>query len=415
MGALFYEDPERCCTLLGACHLALLKILIRERSNILENRPLQVAYPLETYAQLSLHAPENGTVQPDTNGSTTVPAFVKWWSGKDLKMHWECRVFGALQEFGMLVSSPLDNDINQLLQLASKDPHAIQEAYSTANGVIKILLLQWMTQICLTCPIIGKQVDMYRDQLTQVKRDRIEVGRNIKHVQSEKSGFEETIEDDPMQVDDDDTNLPELLTSRQMSLKKKDQEKVVKSIQLEKKREQARLKRRLDDEERTLLRKEKEAEKLFSKYSASRCKPLGMDRWFRRYWFLNDIAGNVEASAPGRIFIEPPIPSCHKLMESRPPMVKERWFKELSLHEDTACSHWLYVDSEELFDEMIGRLDAKGERERQLLGQLQSIKADFCGQLDSVEGDVVMRRRTRNSETEVVVERFQSYVNKLKK
>ncbi|RCH79542.1 hypothetical protein CU097_001680, partial [Rhizopus azygosporus] len=51
--------------------------------------------------------------------------------------------------------------------------------------------------------------------------------------------------------------------------------------------------KRLDEEERALHKKEEQVERDLRKYSTHRIKPLGRDKFYNRYYYLDDIGGTL--------------------------------------------------------------------------------------------------------------------------
>ena len=63
--------------------------------------------------------------------------------------------------------------------------------------------------------------------------------------------------------------------------------------------------KRLDEEERALHKKEEQVERDLRKYSTHRIKPLGRDKFYNRYYYLDDIGGTL-VHGSGRLFVQCP-------------------------------------------------------------------------------------------------------------
>jgi bromodomain adjacent to zinc finger domain protein 1A len=63
--------------------------------------------------------------------------------------------------------------------------------------------------------------------------------------------------------------------------------------------------KRLDEDERVMHRKEEQVERDMRKYSNHRIKPLGRDKFYNRYYYLDDIGGTL-VHGSGKLFVQCP-------------------------------------------------------------------------------------------------------------
>lgn len=63
--------------------------------------------------------------------------------------------------------------------------------------------------------------------------------------------------------------------------------------------------RRLDEDERAMHKKEEHVERDMRKYSNHRIKPLGRDKFYNRYYYLDDIGGTL-VHGSGKLFVQCP-------------------------------------------------------------------------------------------------------------
>ncbi|KAI9249889.1 hypothetical protein BY458DRAFT_445156, partial [Sporodiniella umbellata] len=91
--------------------------------------------------------------------------------------------------------------------------------------------------------------------------------------------------------------------SKRMKLHNIQREEARVKSQEQKQRNEAR--KRLDDEERLLHKKEEQVERDLRKYNTHRIKPLGRDKFFNRYYYLDDIGGTL-LNGTGRLFVQCP-------------------------------------------------------------------------------------------------------------
>jgi hypothetical protein len=63
--------------------------------------------------------------------------------------------------------------------------------------------------------------------------------------------------------------------------------------------------KRLDEDERAMHKKEEQVERDMRKYSNHRIKPLGRDKFYNRYYYLDDIGGTL-LHGSGKLFVQSP-------------------------------------------------------------------------------------------------------------
>ena len=63
--------------------------------------------------------------------------------------------------------------------------------------------------------------------------------------------------------------------------------------------------KRLDEDERAVLRKDEQVERDLRKYNTHRIKPLGRDKFYNRYYYLDDIGGTL-LHGSGKLFVQCP-------------------------------------------------------------------------------------------------------------
>lgn len=108
--------------------------------------------------------------------------------------------------------------------------------------------------------------------------------------------------------------------SRQATMKRRQQEREEREAKRLKlhhlQREEARVRnqeqkmrndarRRLDEDERLMHKKEEHVERDMRKYSTHRIKPLGRDKFYNRYYYLDDIGGTL-VHGSGKLFVQCP-------------------------------------------------------------------------------------------------------------
>lgn len=106
------------------------------------------------------------------------------------------------------------------------------------------------------------------------------------------------------------------LESRQEAMKRRQAEreeqetKRIKLHHLQREEQRARqlrneARRKLDEEERMMHRNEEQVERDMRKYSVNRIKPLGRDKFYNRYYYLDDIGGTL-VHGSGKLYVQSP-------------------------------------------------------------------------------------------------------------
>lgn len=63
--------------------------------------------------------------------------------------------------------------------------------------------------------------------------------------------------------------------------------------------------KKLEEEERLMHRKEEQVERDMRKYSVNRIKPLGRDKFYNRYYYMDDIGGTL-LHGSGKLYVQSP-------------------------------------------------------------------------------------------------------------
>lgn len=76
------------------------------------------------------------------------------------------------------------------------------------------------------------------------------------------------------------------------------------------------LRKRLDEDERVMHKKEEQVERDMRKFSNHRIKPLGRDKFYNRYYYLDDIGGTL-VHGSGKLFVQSPSDTDLMILQQR--------------------------------------------------------------------------------------------------
>lgn len=77
---------------------------------------------------------------------------------------------------------------------------------------------------------------------------------------------------------------------------------------------------------------------------------MGYDRWFRRYWFFEVISGFSEATAEGKIYVEPTPEWFGGVLKAKPKIIRDRWLKECTKTQESGnkvANVWGVINDED--------------------------------------------------------------------
>ncbi|KAF7732000.1 hypothetical protein EC973_007105 [Apophysomyces ossiformis] len=260
---------------------------------------------------------------------------------------WEDILIGCINHLAPLEQVPdFDRILSHLIPRADSTLEDREEAYLTLSLKDKIKIFELLVSAVNECSFIKEYMEECQDQMTELRKQKIELSRERKRIYAarielEKSADEAansksksevaaTTTDSENELNESDSEDIETLQrhvehasrheSRQAILKRKQaerEEREAKRIKMHhRQREEARVRtqeqrartearKKLDEEERQLHRKEEQVERDMRRYSTLRIKPLGRDKFFNRYFYLDNIGGG-STHGSGRLYIQSP-------------------------------------------------------------------------------------------------------------
>ncbi|KAG7099386.1 hypothetical protein E1B28_001241 [Marasmius oreades] len=285
--------------------------------------------------------------------------------------------------------------------------NSVSYRYHSLPPQDRIAILSFMCNLAISSKAIHVHMETCEEQLTALRKEKIEVNRQKKQYAEEMSALlQETKEEASPPADEDvvmqdsgdvsdaggsesgseisNGSKGKKGTSRQKDLRQKAQ------LQAHaKQREAARAKqasvklalaerRRLDEEVNKLERRLEGIEREFRKLLGGvRVKPLGKDRFHNRVWWFDGLgaaslvgSGGVAQYGTGRIFIQGPSEFDEEMLNRRDDDIEGRRLEEEGIEGRLGPREWaVYSDIEEL-DEFVAWLNPKGHRELALKGML---------------------------------------------
>ncbi|KAF9270391.1 chromatin remodeling complex protein [Marasmius fiardii PR-910] len=270
----------------------------------------------------------------------------------------------------------------------------VSERYHSLPSQDRIAILSFMCNLAVSSKAIHAHMESCEEQLTALRKEKIEVNRQKKQYTEEMSALMQEAKEEPSPAPDEDVLMQDSgdasdaggseRTSRQKDLRQKAQ------LQAHaKQREAARAKqasvkqalaehRRLDEEVNKLERRLEGIEREFRKLLGGvRVKPLGKDRFHNRVWWFDGLgaaslvgSGGVAQYGTGRIFIQGPSEFDEEILNRRDDDIEGRRVEEEGIEGRLGPGDWaVYSDIEEL-DEFVAWLNPKGHRELALRGML---------------------------------------------
>ncbi|KAG0939169.1 hypothetical protein G6F57_006395 [Rhizopus arrhizus] len=444
----------------------------------------------------------------DTNpdrgcGSPEIEAISRDWDHgtvdtEEEREGWEDILIGFLNQL-----APLEmlEDIDRILASIVLFPECTLEdrenAYASLNLRDKVKIFELLISVANESYIIKSYMDECQEQMTELRKQKIELSRERKRINAERRELEDKQNEENNQIkeeqdeisdsdndsvtsDNEDSALlraqrqQEHLTrheSRQEAMRRRQaerEEREAKRVKLHHlQREEARARnleqktrnetrKRLDDEERMLHKKEEQVERELRKYNTHRIKPLGRDKFYNRYYYLDDVGGTL-LHGSGRLFVQCPSDTDLIIIQERDhiesldtkvnapcgrgggtnfvsQLLKGQGFEKESEYmeqrlkilngeqvENPVQSWWHVYDNPEQLDELLLWLNPKGIREYRLKRELEKyhqnlvagMKKRLTDQANTSKNEV-FRRATRNKSTTTFAPgSWLAYTNKL--
>ncbi|KAN0063952.1 hypothetical protein ACQY0O_003558 [Thecaphora frezii] len=534
--ALRHHTHEPPCTLVAEVHGVLLNTIIRDGNHSKELAPAAIANRMAVAAREA-----NGSVAPSDNGDSiagpsragsafddgdhegangdnqdSVAAEVlraakemgknsekKLLRAEEGRRGWEAHLVGFLARRASIETFPrLIGILSHLTGVEHPDGYVggkwISETYASVADRYPVLALEDKIHIInFLCElaVMTKPIKAYFEdceaQVTELRKEKIELGRERKKLAEEREVFEggkkkeekkpeengdaedgltampvdneeegggSDSEKDELESDDDDESgrrstaeasdsgseklRRKFGSSRQETLREKamlrEAQEAAKAATRAKEREAHRAKlletkqlnaqrKRFDDEEARLWKREEAMEREFRKVLlAPRMVPLGRDRFYARYWWFDGVGsaslmggGGSVLYQTGRLFVQGPSREDWEVATSERAKdeVEARRRDEVGDEGSLEVDEWGVYTEPEQIDELLSWLRVKGHRENHLKSQLLKFRHYIQGGLRKRNADVhggwrdqLETRRSSRSKNEAAANRRASYM-----
>ncbi|KAI8083615.1 ATP-utilizing chromatin assembly and remodelling N-terminal-domain-containing protein [Thamnidium elegans] len=264
------------------------------------------------------------------------------------RVGWEDILIGFINQLTP-VESLLDVDriLSQLVPHTGSTLEERERAYIGLSLRDKVKIFELLLSIANESHVVKSYMEECQDQMTELRKQKIELSRERRRIHTERREMDdkqneenaqnpdavesESDSDDDSNASDNDEDSALLKAqrraeqlsrheSRQVTMKRRQQEREEREAKRVKlhhlQREEARVRnqeqkmrndarRRLDEDERLMHKKEEQVERDMRKYSTHRIKPLGRDKFYNRYYYLDDIGGTL-VHGSGKLFVQCP-------------------------------------------------------------------------------------------------------------
>ncbi|KAJ2611761.1 hypothetical protein H4S08_003011 [Coemansia sp. RSA 1365] len=251
----------------------------------------------------------------------------------------------------------------------------------------RLLLLELLVAECTNNESIRMYLDSCAETTADLKRERLELRRELKRL------TEQT----------EDLNRADAAQQKLQGASREEARR-----QQEEETQRQRERRRLGESERQQRRRLDYVERELRRNSVGRLAPLGSDRFFNRYYFLDGIGSCPATGGTGRILVQPAQPSeRNEALQGLAPYVASNWAlhlpppwsaglrvapRDMQLSADVPADAeqirlasngdlWGYYATTAQVDELRRWLDPRGRREAALLAELDLLQAPVAASM----------------------------------
>ncbi|KAI9248962.1 ATP-utilizing chromatin assembly and remodelling N-terminal-domain-containing protein [Helicostylum pulchrum] len=264
------------------------------------------------------------------------------------RVGWEDILIGFINQLAPVESLPdVDRILSQFVPHTGSTLEERERAYIGLSLRDKIKIFELLLSVANESHVVKSYMEECQDQMTELRKQKIELSRERRRIHTERREMDdkqneenaqnpeaaesESDSDDDSNASDNDEDSALLKAqrraeqlsrheSRQATMKRRQQEREEREAKRLKlhhlQREEARVRnqeqkmrndarRRLDEDERLMHKKEEHVERDMRKYSTHRIKPLGRDKFYNRYYYLDDIGGTL-VHGSGKLFVQCP-------------------------------------------------------------------------------------------------------------
>ncbi|KAJ2080641.1 hypothetical protein H4R24_002922 [Coemansia sp. RSA 988] len=346
----------------------------------------------------------------DMRGHRLLRHLSRTWAEESVgssRVGWAARLAGWIIEasYDYEELAPVRKALWSAADLDAADLEAV--LWSVLSVETRLLLVELLVAECTNNESIRSYLDSCAETTADLKRERLELRRELKRLAEQAEELNRA-------------------DAAQQTLEGASREEARRQQEEETQRQRER--RRLGENERQQRRRLDYVERELRRNSVGRLAPLGSDRFFNRYYFLDGIGSCPATGGTGRILVQPALPSERdEALQGLPPYVASNWALHLpppwsaGLHvapRDMQLSTAAPADAEQIclssngdlwgyyatttqIDKLRRWLDPRGRREAALLAELDllqtSVAASMRRRCQALEQFFVARARVREN------------------
>ncbi|KAG0227766.1 hypothetical protein BGW42_002736 [Actinomortierella wolfii] len=250
---------------------------------------------------------------------------------------WEATLVGCVNELGSFEAIPgVDKILNHLVPEESSTKDDVEFLFPTLSIEDKIRLLVFLIEVAAGTSSIRMYMEQCREQLKALRLETFELNKERKRLQAERAELEKKEGEVASNPTLKEIELEESLLAKESSEVEGENESIVASGRHESRQEKlkrmmrereieesrrqlairkskalsaelkvkAEARKKIEDQERALDRKEEQIEQETKRCQIARVRPLGYDRFMNRYWYFDDMVTIPHAT--DRIYIQSP-------------------------------------------------------------------------------------------------------------
>ncbi|KAI8333471.1 ATP-utilizing chromatin assembly and remodelling N-terminal-domain-containing protein [Chlamydoabsidia padenii] len=287
-------------------------------------------------------------------GSVEVIDIGKNWDAKPIpagnnRQGWIDVLIGCINDLAIEANEEMasfDRILCCLVPRLKSDMEERQQAFLQLDLKDKLLILKLLTNVANESSDIKEYMEECQEKLTELRKHRIEANRERKQILAERNDLEKQCEDTPNDEpseaseygDDSDkesanektidyiqkkaahlsrhnprqTNMKrKLMEQEELEAKRKKLRHQQRQVAKEKNQEQRirnLTRKKLENEEYQVQKKLEQVDRDMRKYNTLRLKPLGRDKFYNRYYYLDNIGGGC-LHGSGKLFVQSPSPA----------------------------------------------------------------------------------------------------------
>ncbi|CAG8560294.1 11050_t:CDS:10, partial [Acaulospora colombiana] len=362
------------CYLVIEMHVVLLNAIIKDRLYF-KGKKRQVVPRIANSRENSRDETESDTMQvdQDTEDATSdvsreiLEGLSKNWDKRTLpssdgRKGWESILVGCIHQLGDHKSIP---NFNRIISHMVPDSESVteedfEENYVTLEVVDKLQILDFLVNAAVKTLVIHDHIEWCIEKLSDLNKEKTDLAKERRRItlsliEIAKGNLP------PPSVNDSDGDSPASAVKSNgngiMTLESR--------------------KRKLEEEEIGVQKREEQIEKDKRKFAVPRIFPLGRDRFYNKYYYFDNTGAAVtEKYGAGRIFVESPNNFDLEIMREK----EEQRFNKRRKTEDLGFltvgsgsqTQWGYYDDISQIEELQQWLNPKGLRELSLNEELKS-------------------------------------------